>query len=144
MGTEKPWNHPEAKMNFLSRVEWSMQLWGIGRQRFWIVLLPIAFLVYSLSFSDIAIIKQRHSVLGDADAANFMILIEDFNLSEKYGNEYNTENRSLGDIAQKHKVHHVLYAIVGSIIYKIFLTVYQLLGVPSDKALYSVNAFLVI
>ena len=37
-------------------------------------------------------------------------------MRKKYGNEFNTENRSQYDIAQKHKIHHILYVVIASIV----------------------------
>jgi hypothetical protein len=107
----------------------------------WILIVPFAFLVYSTSFKDVRIIKEKHSVLGDADSANFLILMEDFQLSKKYGNEYNTKGRSLGDNAQKHKIHHVLYAIAASAIYNSISVIYDYFGIPPRHASNAVNAF---
>lgn len=108
----------------------------------WILFLAAAFFVYSHAFSSFRILEKKTSILGDADSANFSILIKDFHLSQKYGNEYNTLNRSPGDIAQKHKIHHILYVFCASIIYKAFALFYGFFGISQNDALYSVNAFI--
>ena len=110
----------------------------------WLLLFPLAFLIYSASFQDVKIIREKHSVLGDADSANFFLLIEDFHLSKKYGDEYKVTGRNLGDNAQKHKIHHVLYAIVASAVYKTLATIYQSLGISPSLVSYSVNALLAV
>jgi hypothetical protein len=106
----------------------------------WIVLLPLCFAVYATSFAGIPVLERRHSVLGDADAANFAVLLRDFSLSRKYGNEYASVGRTLGDNAQKHKIHHVAYAAVGGTAYRLARPVYRALGIPAERALYAVNA----
>ena len=115
---------------------------GKIRQYLWVLIFPLSFIVYAGSFNSFAIIEKKYDVLADADSANFIILIRDFHLAKKYGDEYNTKNRSLGDIAQKHKIHHVLYAFVSSLIYKGLSFLYQLLGMAPEKAVYAVNALL--
>jgi hypothetical protein len=108
----------------------------------WFILIPALFIVYSTGFSEFRVIKERGKALGLEDSMNYMILIQDFSLSKKYGDEYNTINRSDYDCAQKHKIHHVLYVGAASLLYKLFLHVYELLGIPSNQALFSINAFL--
>lgn len=112
------------------------------KKHLWLLIFPFIFIVYSTSFNDFKILEQKHSVLAEADSANFAILIKDFHISKKYGDEYNTDNRSLFDIAQKHKIHHFLYVIVGNIIYKVFSVIYTVFGIPQSQALYSVNALI--
>ena len=94
------------------------------------------FTTYSRTFASIPVIERRHSVLGDADAANFALLLRDFSLRRVYGNPYHAHNRSLGDNAQKHKIHHVLYAMVGGTVVAALRTA----GVPPTRALFAVNA----
>ncbi|MEO6667645.1 MAG: hypothetical protein ABIO65_12860 [Nitrospiria bacterium] len=114
------------------------------RRHLWIIILPVAFLVYATSFSGIPILEQRHSVLAEADSASFRLLIQEFDLSRQYGDQYNMDHRSLGDIAQKHKIHHALYVIVASLIYHGFAGLYEFMGVPAGYALYSINALLAV
>ena len=102
------------------------------------LLVACAFTAYSRSFASIPIIERRHSVLGDADAANFALLLRDFSLRRTYGNPYQAHNRSLGDNAQKHKIHHLLYAMVGGPLDAALRSV----GFAPDRALYSVNALI--
>jgi hypothetical protein len=109
-----------------------------------VAMLALAFVVYAASFSDLPVIERRHSVLGDADAANYAVLLRGFSLAGKMGNEYNTVHRSLGDNAQKHKVHHVLYAAAGSAELKILAPAYEALGLSPRAALYGVNALLAV
>jgi len=110
------------------------------RGRGWLLLLPLCFLVYANSFNDLPIIDREHSVLGDADAANFRLLLEDFSLTRIYGDPYNTVNRGIGDIAQKHKVHHVTYNLLGGVASRLFQTIYRPLGLTQKQAIFSVNA----
>ena len=114
------------------------------RRHAWLLLLPVAFAVYSTSFAGVPVIERRHSVLGDADAANFAVLLRDFRLGHRYGNEYAAQHRGLGDNAQKHKIHHVLYAAVGGALYRAAAPVYRLAGAPAGRALYAVNALVAI
>jgi hypothetical protein len=106
------------------------------------LLLSLLVVLYAASFQDIPIIERKHSVLGDADAANYVLLLREFGLSRKLGDEWVAENRSLGDNAQKHKIHHVLYAITGTAIYRAARPVYDALGLPPERAVYAVNAVL--
>jgi hypothetical protein len=114
-----------------------------ARRRAWMLLLPVVFAVLSVSFAGFPVIERTHSVLGDADAANFALLLRDFSLGHKYGNEYQAHHRGLGDNAQKHKIHHVLYAIAGGAVYRAVAPVYHAAG-DEDGALYAVNALVVI
>lgn len=107
-----------------------------------IVLLPLALFLYATSFNDLPIIERKHSVLGDADASNYALLLRNFELDKKMGNEWNAHHRSIGDNAQKHKLHHIDYAIVGSAIYRIAAPLYERLGMPRGDALYAVNAII--
>lgn len=112
------------------------------RHYLWVSILPISFVVYSISFNDRPIIDRRHSVLAEADAANFALLVRDFSLTRVYGDPYNTDQRSLGDTAQKHKIHHVLYAMVAGYSYKLVRAGYATLGLSAHQALYSMNALI--
>lgn len=107
--------------------------WSIGG-------LVLVFLVYSHSFNRFPILERQHSVLAEADAAPFAILLEDFSPTRKFGNEYNTDHRSIRDIAQKHKTHHFLYALTGGLLFQILRDVYALVGADPHQALYAVNA----
>lgn len=100
------------------------------------------FLLYSNSFNTFPILERKHSVLGEADSAAFIMIMQDFHLDKKYGELYKTEKRELGDVAQKHMIHHTLYIITASLIYEAFLPAYRFLGMPPTNALYAVNAFL--
>jgi hypothetical protein len=106
----------------------------------WLLLLPVVLIVYAASFSTFPIIEREHSILGDADAANYVLLLQTFRIDRKLGNEWNPANRTVGDIAQKHKVHHVVYAVAGSALYRVLRPVYGLFGLPRDQAVYAVNA----
>ncbi|HET7230260.1 MAG TPA: hypothetical protein VFJ16_09670 [Longimicrobium sp.] len=110
------------------------------RRHAWLLLLPFAFVAYAASFAGVPVIERRHSVLGDADAANFAVLLRDFRLGHRYGNEYAAQHRGLGDNAQKHKIHHVLYAAVGGAAYRAAAPVYRIFGLDERMALYAVNA----
>lgn len=113
----------------------SRRLWLAG-----VVGLLLLFLCYSVSFRSFPIIDRQHSVLADADAANFKLLVEDFGLGTRFGDERNAIHRGLGDTAQKHKIHHLLYAMVGHQVYLVLRAAYTLLGLPAARAVYSVNA----
>jgi hypothetical protein len=106
-------------------------------------LIPAIFLasliVYSVSFNHFAVLSEK-SVLAQADSVYFQILIQDFHLSKKYGNEYTIKGRSDYDRAQKHKIHHVLYAIFASALYAMLSSVFRVVGIGSGQALYTVNA----
>ncbi|HEU0054787.1 MAG TPA: hypothetical protein VFQ39_16485, partial [Longimicrobium sp.] len=121
---------------------WAMAL--RGRAWLLLLLLPVAFAVYAGSFSAFPVIERTHSVLGDADAANFAVLLRDFDLGHRYGNEYAAQHRGLGDNAQKHKIHHVLYALAGSAVHRVAAPVYRALGIPQARALYAVNALVAV
>ncbi|HEX7122460.1 MAG TPA: hypothetical protein VF178_08850 [Gemmatimonadaceae bacterium] len=104
--------------------------------------LALVFFGYSHSFNTFPILERQHSVLADADAAPFAILLRDFSPTRKYGNEYNTHERSIRDIAQKHKTHHFLYAAVGGTLYRGLHGAYATLGADPAQALYGVNALI--
>jgi hypothetical protein len=104
----------------------------------------VAFGVYAASFAGIPVLERRHSVLGDADAANFAVLLRGFRLDRRYGNEYQAQGRGLGDNAQKHKIHHVLYALAGGLAYRAAVPAYRAAGLPADRALYAVNALVAV
>jgi hypothetical protein len=114
------------------------------RRHAWLLLLPVAFAAYSASFAGIPVIERTHSVLGDADAANFAVLLRDFRLGHRYGNEYAAQHRGLGDNAQKHKLHHVLYAAIGGAVHRAAAPLYRLAGAPPGRALYAVNALVAV
>lgn len=105
----------------------------------WLLLLPLAVL-YGLSFRDLPIIDRKHSVLADADAANFKLLVEQFGLSRKMGDEYDAVHRGIGDNAQKHKIHHILYAMAARPVYLAARGIARLGGGSGERAIYSVNA----
>lgn len=103
------------------------------------------FLLYSISFNSYDVVREEHSVLGDADASNYIYLFENFQLSRVYGDPYThtSEGRSIGDNAQKHKVHHILYVVVAAGIHAVLDAVYGWLGLSWLRAVYSVNAVVV-
>lgn len=109
---------------------------------FWAILLTIVFFTYAGSFSNIPIIEEKHSVLADSDAANFALLVREFGFSKRFGDEYKTAQRTEGDVAQKHKIHHVLYAITASGIFTALQPLYRAVGLPADRAVYGVNALI--
>ena len=88
-----------------------------GRLGVWLVALLGLAGLYGVSFRGYPIIDRKHSVLADADAANFKLLIEEFGFSHRFGNEYQAHKRAIGDNAQKHKIHHILYAAVAHPVY---------------------------
>jgi len=110
------------------------------RSLIWLLVLPVAFTVYSASFQDFPVLERRHSILAEADSACFILMMRDFHLEKQYGDPYNKVDRGLGDVAQKHKTHHVLYLLVASPLYRFFSGVYDALGISSFKPEYSVNA----
>lgn len=112
-----------------------------ARRHLWLLVLPIAFVTYAASFNDRPIIDEKHSVLAEADAANFALLIREFSLTRIYGDPFNTDQRSIGDNAQKHKIHHTLYAILAGYSYKVLASAYSVVGLTPRQALYSINAF---
>ena len=114
------------------------------RARLWIALLPAAFAVYAASFHSVAVVERRHSVLGDADAANYVELLRGFDLSRRYGDAYNAHGRSVGDNAQKHKVHHVLYALAGGAAHRALAPAFRAAGLPGERAVYAVNALVAV
>lgn len=108
----------------------------------WLLVLPLAFLIYAASFNSVPALEKDHSILGEADSAAFILLITDFSLGKTYGDPYRLEGRRLEDVAQKHKIHHILYVMVASTLYQVLSTLYTLLGLPARQALYAVNAVL--
>lgn len=110
----------------------------------WVALLPVAFVVYASSFHSFPVLDRKHSVLGDADAANFVLIVRDFSLTHRFGNEYARAPRTVGDNAQKHKIHHVVYGVVGNGVYRVLRPVYRLAGLSEHRAVYSVNAVIAV
>jgi hypothetical protein len=109
-------------------------------RRGWIVVLLVAFGLYAWSFNSFPALERQKWFLGDA--ANYKILLERWSLREKIGNEYATDPRRLEDVAQKHKVHHVLFGILGRPVYLGARAVYQAVGWNPAKAAYAVNALI--
>jgi hypothetical protein len=110
------------------------------RSWLWLLILPVAFTVYSSSFKDFPILERHHSILAEADSACFTLMMRDFHLTKQYGQPYNKVNRSIGDVAQKHKTHHVFYLLVASPLYRFFSGIYRALGISFFTPEYSVNA----
>ena len=108
----------------------------------WFIILPIAFLIYYNSFRGFPALEKDHSILGESDAAAFMVLITDFSLEKQYGDPYRLEGRRLEDVAQKHKLHHILYVMVASVLYQVLSILYKLFGFPAEHAVYAINATL--
>jgi len=119
-----------------------MSISGRIEKHIWLLVLPVAFWVYAASFNSMPALEKDHSILGESDAAAFIVLISDFSLSKTYGDPYRLEGRRLEDVAQKHKIHHIFYVVVASMLYKVFSVLYMLLGLPSKQALYAINAAL--
>ena len=107
----------------------------------WALLLVSLFLLYSNSFAGFQVLEQQHSVLADGDVAQFSLLIREFDLKRKYGDEYRDTDRGLGDIAQKHKIHHIVYVAVASVLLTLLAPLYGLFGIPG-QAVYGVNAII--
>lgn len=106
----------------------------------WLLVVPVAFVVYALSFDDFPILEKKHSVLAETDSACFTLMIRDFHMTKQYGDPYERVNRGVGDVAQKHKTHHVLYLLVAAPLYGFFSWAYHALGITFLKPEYSVNA----
>ncbi|MBL8986056.1 MAG: hypothetical protein JNJ80_07285 [Gemmatimonadetes bacterium] len=100
----------------------------------------VATVVYANSFSSYPVLEQRHSVLGDADAAAFVPLVRDFELTRPAGDEYRVKGRTINDVAQKHKIHHLMYAAVAHGVYRGISAPLAAIGVSERAILYSVNA----
>jgi hypothetical protein len=104
--------------------------------RVWL-LLPVVFLaLYLVSFTGFAAIERTVSIVGEADAASYRILYREFELDTPAGNPFNLDGRTLADVAQKHKLHHVGSAATGHAIYVLAAPVYRLLGMPEGWAVY--------
>lgn len=111
---------------------------GFLARRAWIVVPLFACALYAWSFNSFPAIERQKNIL--ADAANYKILLERWSLREKLGDEYAINPRRLEDVAQKHKVHHVLFGMVGRPIYLVARGAYQVVGWNPVKAAYAVNA----
>lgn len=108
----------------------------------WMLILPCAFAIYAVSFHGIPVLERHHSILGEADSAAYIVLIPGFSLTKQYGDPYRLQGRGLNDVAQKHKIHHILYVIVASALYQVLATIYPWLGLPARQALFAINAVL--
>jgi hypothetical protein len=109
-------------------------------RRAWILVPILAFFVYAWSFNSFPAIERQKGLLGDA--GNFNVLLERWSLGTKLGNEYATNPRRLEDVAQKHKVHHALFGMLGRPVYLIAKPVYAAAGWDPAKAVYAVNALI--
>ena len=116
-------------------------LWPRLQRWWWLPALAAAFVLYSHSFNTFPVI-ERQNLLGESDAASFAVLLTDFSLTRRYADEYQPTNRSIQDIAQKHKTHHFLYFVVGGVLYDVFYGVRSVLGLDPHQALFEVNAFI--
>lgn len=105
-----------------------------------LLLLVVAIPVYANSFRHFPVIDRKHSVLADADSPNFKVLVEEFSLRRQFGDPYEAENRSRGDNTQKHKIHHILYAMVAHPLWTAARAVERLAGGTGERAAYTVNA----
>jgi hypothetical protein len=106
--------------------------------RAWIVLPILTLGLYAWSFNSFPALERQKGILGDA--ANFKILLERWSLGNQLGDEYATNPRRLEDVAQKHKIHHVLFGMVGRPIYLMARAGYRAVGIDPGKAVYAVNA----
>jgi len=113
---------------------------NLRRDWTWLLVLFVSVLIYSISFSGFPIIEKKIDVLADADAANFVFLLKNFQIDKQFGDKWNTQYRSIADNSQKHKIHHVLYVAVGHALYKAEAWVFDLTGWGRDRAVYAVNA----
>jgi hypothetical protein len=107
----------------------------------WVLLPIVLFFVYSASFSGYPVVEENVSAVGEADAASYSRIFRDFTLRHQFGNPYNLKGRTTADVAQKHKIHHVLSAALGRVLYEGFRPLYRLAGLPPTRAVYSVDAF---
>jgi len=115
---------------------------GRRRRERWWLLLPLVFIVYSISFVGLPVLEQRYDALGDGDTAAMIPVIEDFGLGTTYGDPYRTEGRSVADVAQKHKIHHVPYLAIAAGLYAGLSSAYDVLGLEPRDALYAINALI--
>ena len=117
-------------------------LWPRLRRWWWLPALAAAFVLYSHSFNTFPILERQINLLGDSDAASFAVLLTDFSLTRRYGDEYQPSNRTIQDVAQKHKVHHFLYFVVGGVLYDVLHGIRGVLGLDPRQALYEVSALI--
>jgi hypothetical protein len=108
------------------------------RPHAWVLIPIVAFVAYLFTFSDRPILLRENDRLAEADAADHGELIRSLDLRRQYGDEWNFEARQWGDRLQKHKLHHVLFHMVGHMLYRGFGTV----GFPPALALHAVPALL--
>ena len=108
-----------------------------------LLLLAVVTIVGSVTFNSIPALEREMDVLGNGDAAAFSFAIRNFDPTRPLGNPRETEDRTLADIAEKHKVHHFPYVVFGVVVYTVLGTLYAGLGIPPGAALYSINALLV-
>ncbi len=115
---------------------------GHPRRYGWLIVLPLFFVIYATSFNRYEILEKKHSVLAEADTAAFDVLIKDFDPAKKYGDEYRLGDRQLGDVAQKHKIHHTLYFYVAGALGRVLTPLNEAIGVSPKQMLYTINALL--
>lgn len=107
----------------------------------WILIAIAMFVVYAASFSGYPAIEREISVVGETDAASYIRLWRGFRFDRPVGNPYALETRTLDDVAEKHRIHHVLSAATGHVLAGAFSRLYSWLGIPRRQAPFAVNAF---
>ena len=108
----------------------------------WLIVLCTAVFVYAVSFASFSVIENKHDVLADADTSEYVFLLKNFRIDKQIGNPWKVQHRSTADTAQKHKVHHVVYAAVGHAGYEMLAPVYDFLGWGRNRAVFGVNAII--
>ena len=56
------------------------------KEYYWIIILPIILVIYTNRFNHFNTAGQEHSILAEADSANYIILIKDFHLKNTVTN----------------------------------------------------------
>ncbi len=106
----------------------------------WMLLALVMFAVYARSFSSYPAVEQVLGSVGKTTPAPYIRLWHRFSLSTPMGDKYRSQGRTLDDVAEKHRVHHVLAAAAGRALVPAFAALYRGIGLPEREAPFAVNA----
>ena len=110
-------------------------------RRILLVVAPLAVvLLYAGTFSGRPIVLQQIDVVADADASIYRVLLTQYRPDRVFGNATELANRDLPDITEAVKVKHVLYAIVGHVLWTTFDRLLPGTDPSGSRALFLVNA----
>lgn len=103
------------------------------------------FLLFSWSFSGLPALERAvGSVVGETDVGAYVIIYREFTLGGKLGDEYRIEGRGNRDMAEKHRIHHVVAAAAGRAITAVTTPPLRWLGIDPARAAFLVSPLFVV